>query len=84
MDGVGRMGEGVVRSPEACGGTEVGRVGYVPEGRGRFVEWYNAGPWTGAPIVVGFNAGRTAQELSGWSDDEILESALDTLGRMFP
>jgi hypothetical protein len=51
---------------------------------GRSSEWYNAVPWTGAPILVGFNAGRTAQELSGWSDDEILESALGTLDRMFP
>jgi hypothetical protein len=51
-----------------------------PHGRGAQVP----GEPTGAPILVGFNAGRTTQELSGWSDDEILESALGTLDRMFP
>ena len=84
MLGMGHMEKVVLRFPEAFWDTEVDLIGYVPAERGRFVEWYNAVPWTGAPILVGFNAGRTAQELSGWSDDEILESALGTLGRMFP
>jgi monoamine oxidase len=84
MLGMGHMEKVVLRFPEAFWDTEVDLIGYVPAERGRFVEWYNAVPWTGAPILVGFNAGRTAQELSGWSDDEILESALGTLDRMFP
>ena len=55
----------------------------VPAGRGRFVEWYNAVPWTGAPVLVGFNAGRTATELTPWSDEAILVAAPLTLDTIF-
>ena len=82
--GMGVMDKVVLRFDEAFWDPDVDLVAYTADRSGYFVEWYNAVPWTGAPILVGFNAGRTAQELSGWSDDEILESALGTLDRMFP
>ena len=83
MLGMGHMEKVVLRFPQAFWDPDIDQIGYVPEERGRFVEWYNAVPWTGAPILIGFNAGRTAQELLDWPDDEILAAALDTLNRIF-
>ena len=83
MLGMGNMEKVVLRFPEAFWDPDIDLIGYVPEERGRFVEWYNAVHWTGAPILIGFNAGRTAQELLDWPDDEILAAALDTLNRIF-
>ena len=81
--GMGNMEKVVLRFPEVFWDPDVDLFSYIPEQRGLFVEWYNAVPWTGAPILVGFNAGRTAQDLLHWSDDRILGSALDTLNLMF-
>ena len=54
-------------------------IGRIPDKRGFFVEWYNGIPWTGEPILVGYNAAQTAAEIETWTDDETLESALSTL-----
>ena len=54
-------------------------IGRIPDKRGFFVEWYNGIPWTGEPILVGYNAAQTAEEIETWTDDETLESALSTL-----
>ncbi|MDG2908026.1 MAG: hypothetical protein P6D49_06965 [Acidimicrobiales bacterium] len=40
-------------------------------------------PWTGAPVLVGFNAGLTATELTPWSGEAILVAAPLTLDTIF-
>ncbi len=77
--GMGLMDKVVLRFPEAFWDTGVDLISYVPARKGHFVEWYNAVPWTGQPILVGFNAARAAAEIQRWSDDAILEAALGTL-----
>ena len=57
-------------------------IGCIPDERGFFVEWYNAIPWTGEPILVGYNAARTAAEIETWSDTTTLQSAVDVLGSL--
>lgn len=81
--GMGNMEKVVLRFAEPFWDTDVDLISYVPAERGRFAEWYNAVPWTGEPILVGFNAGRTARDLLAWSDDGILEAALGTLDLMY-
>jgi len=33
--------------------------------------------WTGKPILVGFNTARAAAEMETWSDDQIVQNALE-------
>ena len=69
-------------SEEAFWDTEKDLISYVPSERGRFVEWYNAVPWTGKPILVGFNTADSAEAIETWSDASTLEASLQVLSRM--
>lgn len=80
--GMGVMDKVVLRFDEAFWDPDVDLVAYTADRSGYFVEWYNAVPWTGRPILVGFNAGRPAAEIESWSDDETLDAALDVLRRI--
>lgn len=80
--GMGVMDKVVLRFEEAFWDPDVDLVAYTADRSGYFVEWYNAVPWTGRPILVGFNAGRPAAEIESWSDDETLDAALDVLRRI--
>ncbi|MBL6927284.1 MAG: FAD-dependent oxidoreductase [Acidimicrobiia bacterium] len=79
MLGMGLMNKVVLRFPEVFWDKQADLISYVPPTKGYFVEWYNAVPWTGQPILVGFNAARAAAEIETWSDDATVEAALDTL-----
>jgi len=79
MLGMGLMNKVVLRFPEVFWDEQADLISYVPSTKGHFVEWYNAVPWTGQPILVGFNAARAAAEIETWSDDTTIETALDTL-----
>lgn len=46
-------------------------------------EWVNAGPSTGLPLLLGFNAAATADAVEGLSDADTLASATETLRQMF-
>ena len=78
--GMGVMDKVVLRFDEAFWPTNTDLFSYASEPPGQYVEWYNAVPWTDRPILVGFNAGRPADEIESWSDDETLDLALGTVG----
>ncbi|MCS6802200.1 MAG: FAD-dependent oxidoreductase [Chloroflexota bacterium] len=59
------------------------RFGWMGPQPGLWAEWYSLAAATGAPIVVGFNAGRVARELAARSDEEIVASALAALRTLF-
>ncbi|SVC24005.1 uncharacterized protein METZ01_LOCUS276859, partial [marine metagenome] len=80
--GMGVMDKVVLRFDEVFWDSEVDLFSHASDSPGRFIEWYNAVPWTGRPVLVGFNAGRPADEMETWSDDETLAAALDVLGRI--
>ncbi len=80
--GMGVMDKVVLRFDEAFWPATTDLFSYASEPPGRYVEWYNAVPWTDRPILVGFNAGRPADEIEAWSDEETLDLALGTLGRI--
>ena len=54
-------------------------IGYVPERHGHWVEWLNAYPLTGEPILVGFNAGSVAEEYEAQDDASVVAAAMATL-----
>ena len=80
--GMGIMDKVVLRFDEAFWDSEVDLFSHASDPPGRFIEWYNAVPWTGRPVLVGFNAGRPADEMEAWSDAETLQAALDVLGKI--
>ncbi len=80
--GMGVMDKVVLCFDEAFWDSEVDLFSHASDPPGHFIEWYNAVPWTGRPVLVGFNAGRPADEIETWSDDETLATALDVLGRI--
>ena len=80
--GMGVMDKVVLCFDEAFWDSEVDLFSHASDPPGHFIEWYNAVPWTGRPVLVGFNAGRPADEIETWSDAETLSAALDVLGRI--
>lgn len=58
-------------------------IGFVGNEPGLFIEWNNLVAVTGAPMIMGFNAGSVARRVEEQSDAEILESALDALRTMY-
>jgi len=79
---MGTMDKVVLHFEEPFWDPDVDLIAYASSEPGRFIEWYNAIPWTGHPILVGFNAGRPAVEVGSWSDERILTASLDVLGRL--
>lgn len=58
-------------------------LGFVSEKKGQWCEWLNLYQSMGAPVLLGFNAGRFGAEIEAWSDDQILSSAMTTLRRIY-
>ncbi|MDE0834571.1 MAG: FAD-dependent oxidoreductase [Acidimicrobiales bacterium] len=80
--GMGTMDKVVLHFEESFWDPDVDLISYASAEPGQFIEWYNAIPWTGHPILVGFNAGRPAIEIESWSDERILTTSLGVLGRL--
>lgn len=58
-------------------------IGFVGNEPSLFVEWYDLTDLTGAPIIVGFNAGDVADALATRSDQQIIEAALRSLTTIY-
>lgn len=53
-----------------------------PEGR-RWHSWYDLTPLHGLPTLLTFAAGPAAKEIREWTDDQIADSVLEQLGRLY-
>ena len=80
--GMGLMNKVVLEFEEPFWDVNKDLISYMPTNRGRFVEWYNAMPWTGKPILVGFNTADSAAAIETWSDASTLEASLEVLSKM--
>ena len=58
-------------------------LGYVSERKGEWAEWLNLRVLLGVPALLGFNAASYASALEKQSDDQIIESAMQTLRRLY-
>ncbi|NEO83656.1 MAG: NAD(P)-binding protein [Spirulina sp. SIO3F2] len=58
-------------------------ISYISKAKGEFSAWLNLYRSTGQPILTAFNAGAFAQELETFSDEQIIDRAMQTLRLMY-
>ncbi len=58
-------------------------LGYVGDRKGEWAEWLNLDALLGAPILLGFNAGKYAYGLETQSDSQIAAAAMQTLRQIY-
>ena len=56
---------------------------YIPAKRGEWVEWVSFMRAARLPVLLGFNAGDHGRKIEGWTDEQIVASAMRTLSTMF-
>ena len=47
--------------------------------RGHFNQWFNLYPYTGKPVIMAFNGGKSAKTLSQLDDDTLIQQAVSTI-----
>lgn len=87
-ESISRLNMGVLNKcylkfPEVFWEEESHLLGYVSEEKGRWCEWLNLAALLGQPILLGFNAGEFGYEIESWSDAQIVDSAMQTLRRIY-
>lgn len=56
---------------------------YLSDKRGTWSEWFNMHHYIDQPILMAFNAADFGTALEGWSDEQIVAQAMETLRKMF-
>lgn len=63
---------------------DVHLVGHISsEEKGHWAEWLNLEKYTGAPILLGFNAGKFGTAIEEWSNDEVIADAMGVLRTIY-
>jgi monoamine oxidase len=88
QDAIRRLGTGVLnktwlRFPRRFWPNEPELLGYIGPRAGEWAEWLNGAHDTGAPWLLGFNAGTFGARIEALSDDAIVASAMGALRGMF-
>ncbi|MEM0982139.1 MAG: FAD-dependent oxidoreductase, partial [Cyanobacteria bacterium P01_H01_bin.58] len=58
-------------------------ISYISEPKGEFTTWFNLYQYTGEPILVAFNAGDFGRKIEAFTDDQIVDQAMQTLRRLY-
>jgi predicted NAD/FAD-dependent oxidoreductase len=81
--GMGVLNKCFLRFRKAFWPTEFDWMEYVPAEMGLWVEWVNFSRLSSVPILLGFNAADVGRKLENWTDQRIVESAMETLRTIF-
>ena len=81
--GMGLLDKVYLRFDEVFWDADAHVIGHIGPDRGWFAEWVNLAPFTGEPILLGFNAGSVAAEVEALDDDEVVAEALAVLRAMY-
>lgn len=81
--GMGLLDKVYLRFDEVFWDPGVEFIAHAGPSRDRFVSWVNIAFYTGAPILMAFNAASAAEAVEELSDDEIVAEAMQTLRRMY-
>ena len=77
--GMGVLNKCYLRFPKVFWPNDVDWLEYIAEGHGEWTEWVSFVRTTGQPILLGFNAGTRGREIEALTDEQIVESAMETL-----
>ncbi|MEM9080827.1 MAG: NAD(P)/FAD-dependent oxidoreductase [Verrucomicrobiota bacterium] len=81
--GMGCLNKLYLKFPEVFWPEDVQGFAYQAAKVGQWSQWLNCDVYSGAPILVGYNAGSFARELERLSDEEVLEGAMGVLRKLF-
>lgn len=81
--GMGVLNKCYLRFPRAFWPHDVDWLEYVSAPHGEWTEWVSFQRAAQVPILLGFNAADRGREIEAWSDEQIVESALQTLKTIF-
>ncbi len=81
--GMGSLNKLVLRFPKVFWQRDAEILGYVPQAKGEWVEFFNFQPITQQPILVGFNAGRYSRKLEELSEAETIAAAMQVLRTIY-
>ena len=81
--GVGSLNKCVLRFDSVFWSDEYDWIGYLSAIGGQWSEWISLSKPTGRPILVGFNAGDFGRQIEGYTDSEVVASAMTTLRKIF-
>ena len=56
---------------------------YIPAEHGVWTQWVSLANAVDQPILLGFNAGNRGREIESWTDQKIVDSAMQTLHTIF-
>lgn len=77
--GMGVLNKCYLRFPEVFWPNDVDWLEYIAEEHGEWTEWVSFVRTTGQPVLLGFNAGTRGREIEAMTDEQIVESAMETL-----
>lgn len=83
--GMGLLNKCYLRFPYIFWNDNVDWINYIPavEQYGHWAEWVSFARPSGQPILLGFNAAAFGHEIESWSDNQIIDSAMATLKKMY-
>ncbi len=81
--GMGVLNKCYLRFPKVFWPADVDWLEYVSERHGEWTEWVSFKRAANMPILLGFNAADRGREMEGWSDRQIVASAMETLRKIY-
>lgn len=81
--GMGVLNKCYLRFPKVFWPNDVDWLEYIAEEHGEWTEWVSFVRTTGQPVLLGFNAGNRGREIEALTDEQIVESAMQTLRTLY-
>ncbi|MEZ5453999.1 MAG: NAD(P)/FAD-dependent oxidoreductase [Thiothrix sp.] len=83
MLGMGTLNKCYLRFPEAFWPDDQDWLEYIAAEPGAWTEWVSLTRVAGWPVLLGFNAAERGKRIEGWTDQQIVADAMQTLRKMF-
>jgi monoamine oxidase len=81
--GMGVLNKCYLRFDKAFWPDDVDWMEYVPAQHGEWTEWVSFQQAANLPVLLGFNAADRGRAIEGWTDAQIVDSALQTLRTIY-
>lgn len=80
---MGVLDKVILHFPNAFWDKQAQWIFHVPKQGLRWIDFLNLYPMNQQPVLVAFNAGRTAVEMEAWNDSQTIKGALDVLKTIY-